>query len=79
MRNWCCTAIINVPVNGFLQIKWPYRAIFLKKVLLFILWDCGGLIHFELLKPGETVTADLDQQLDRVRNELLVKRPVLVN
>ena len=39
-----------------------------------------GVIHFELLKPGETVTADLYcQQLDQVRNELLIKWPVFIN
>jgi len=39
-----------------------------------------GVIHFKLLKPSEAVTADLYyQQLDQVRNELLLKRPVLIN
>ena len=40
----------------------------------------GGVIHFELLKPGEKVTVLLySQQVDRIRNELLVKRSVLIN
>ena len=41
---------------------------------------CGGIIHFELLKPGETITAELYcQQLDRLHSELLVKRQALIN
>ena len=38
------------------------------------------VIHFEMLTPGETVTADFYcQPLDRVSNELLIKRPVLID
>lgn len=29
-----------------------------KKVLLCVGWDCKGVIYYELLEPGQTVTAD---------------------
>ena len=49
-------------------------------MLLCIWWDCGGIIHFEMLKPGETIIAELYcQQLDILHGELLEKRKVLVN
>ena len=52
----------------------------LKNVSLCIWWHCVSVINFELLNPSETVTADLYyQQLDRFRNEILVKRPFLIN
>ena len=63
-----------------LTIPTPKPSLTLKKVLLCVWWDCGGIIHFELLKPGETITAEVYcQQLDRLHAELLVKRPALVN
>lgn len=47
-----------------------------KKVLLCIWWDQRGILYYELLKPGETVTANrYGQQLVQLRNELGVKRP----
>jgi histone-lysine N-methyltransferase SETMAR len=61
-------------------IPTPKPSLTLKKVLLCVWWDCGGIIHYELLKPGETIKAELYcQQLDRLHNQLLVKRPGLVN
>lgn len=63
-----------------LAVPTPKPSLTLKKVLLCVWWDCGGIIHFELLKPGVTVTAELYcQQLNRLNNQLLVKRPGLVN
>jgi len=71
-RQWLSPNQVPVPC--------PKPSLSLKKVLLCVWWDCRGVIHFELLKPGETVTADLYcQQLDRVCNKLFEKRPVLIN
>lgn len=47
-----------------------------KKVLLCIWWDQHGILYYELLQPGETVTANrYQQQLVQLRNQLAVKRP----
>jgi histone-lysine N-methyltransferase SETMAR len=51
-----------------------------QKVLLCVWWDCIGVIHFEVLEMGQTITADLYcQQLDRLHQALIEKRPALVN
>ncbi|XP_037891082.1 histone-lysine N-methyltransferase SETMAR-like [Glossina fuscipes] len=34
------------------------QSLSLRKVLLCIWWDYSGIVHYELLKPGETVTVD---------------------
>lgn len=42
-----------------------------KKVMLCVWWNSKGLVYFEVLDPGQTVTADLYQhQLDRVDQAL---------
>ena len=47
-----------------------------KKVLLCVWWDQRGILYYELLQPGETVTADRYQgQLEQLRREIAVKRP----
>lgn len=52
----------------------------MRKVLLSIWWDCSGIIHFELLRPGETITADsYCSQLERLQSKLIEKRPALIN
>ncbi|MGL5636946.1 MAG: hypothetical protein ACRDD0_08680 [Bacteroidales bacterium] len=58
----------------------PKPSLTLKKVLLCVWWDMMGIIHYELLKPGETVTAEVYcGQLARMKKELQKKRSVLVN
>lgn len=50
------------------------------KVLLCVWWDCRGIIHFELLRRGETITADkYCEQLTRLNAAIREKRPVLAN
>ncbi|XP_025263217.1 histone-lysine N-methyltransferase SETMAR-like [Camponotus floridanus] len=50
------------------------------KVLLCVWWDCRGIIHFELLRRGETITADkYCEQLTRLDAAIREKRPVLAN
>lgn len=47
-----------------------------KKVILCIWWDQQGVLYYELLQPGETVTANrYQQQLQQLRNQLSIKRP----
>jgi len=46
-----------------------------KKVMLSVWWSVRGIIHWELLPTGSTITADLYcQQLDRVAAELQEKQ-----
>ena len=55
----------------------PKRNIHGKKALLCIWWDCKGVVYFELLKPGQTVTADrYQQQLVNLNRTLSEKRPL---
>jgi [histone H3]-lysine36 N-dimethyltransferase SETMAR len=47
-----------------------------KKALLCIFWDQRGVIWYDLLKPGQTVTSQrYRQQLTGLNNALLEKRP----
>ena len=58
----------------------PKAELHSRKIMLCVWWDRRGIIHFELLNRNETVTADLYvQQLQRVHQSLLEKRPTLVN
>ncbi|XP_047364411.1 histone-lysine N-methyltransferase SETMAR-like [Vespa velutina] len=51
-----------------------------KKALLCVWWSICGIVHFEMLKPGQTVNADLYcEQLDRVNQSLIEKYPAIVN
>ena len=51
-----------------------------KKALLCVWWDQIGIIHFEVFMMGQTVTANIYcQQLERLREALITKRPALVN
>lgn len=47
-----------------------------KRQMLSVFWDFQGVIYFELLSPGTSVTADLYcKQLHKLRTALLNKRP----
>lgn len=51
-----------------------------KKVLLCIWWDAKGVLYWELLDNNQTITAEVyAQQLQRLQEALLQKRPALVN
>jgi len=46
------------------------------KVMLCIWWDQKGVIHYELLKPGQTINGDFyRQQLMRLKRAIAEKRP----
>lgn len=48
----------------------------LKKVLLCIWWDMKGVLYYELLETGQTVTAErYSRQLNKLSEELDQKRP----
>lgn len=50
------------------------------KVLLCCWWDSRGVVYYELLKPGETITSvRYCQQLNKLNEALRIKRPDLVN
>ena len=62
------------PGEASTSVAKPNR--FGKKVLLCIWWDIKGVLYYELLEPGETVTADRYQrQLICLSQELERKRP----
>ena len=47
-----------------------------RKIMLCVWWDCKGVIHYELLPPNTSITADLYcQQLDRLAAAIAQKRP----
>ena len=47
-----------------------------KKVLLCMWWDTEGVVYWELLPQGQTITAEVYcQQLDRLADALAEKRP----
>jgi len=51
-----------------------------RKVMLSVWWTCRQVVHYELIPPGKTITADLYlQQLQRVHRALRQKKPTLVN
>ncbi|XP_011141333.1 histone-lysine N-methyltransferase SETMAR-like [Harpegnathos saltator] len=51
-----------------------------RKIMLCVWWDCKGIVHYELLPPGETINSDLYcQQLARLHLVIQKKRPELVN
>lgn len=54
----------------------PKRNIHGAKVMLCIWWDSKGVVYYELLKPSQTVTAELyKEQLTRLQQALEEKRP----
>lgn len=47
----------------------PRPSLTLKKVLLCVWWNISGVIHYELLKPGQTITAEVYcDQLDKLNS-----------
>ena len=56
------------------------RELHQRKVLLSVWWDIQGIIHYELLEPGRTITAEVYcEQLDRLKSAIDQKRPALAN
>ena len=58
----------------------PEPSLSLKKVILCVWRDISSVIHYELLKPGQSIAAEIYcALLERLKAELLWKRSVLVN
>jgi len=54
----------------------PKQDRFGKKSMLYVWWDQSGIVHYELLKPGETVSAQrYCQQITNLNRALVEKRP----
>ena len=84
MKNGCSIRTTNGKKRwlsaGQTLIPTPKAGLHPKKVLLCFWWDYIGIIHFELLQPGQTITAEIYcEQLDRLHQKLTLKRPALVN
>lgn len=61
-------------------IPTPKQEPFPMKVMLSIWWNFKGVVHYELLERGKTITADLYcEQLGRLKQALKQKHPALVN
>lgn len=51
-----------------------------RKTLLCVWWNIHGIVHHELLQPGQTITADLYcEQLSRLKDAIQRKHPALAN
>ncbi len=51
-----------------------------QKIMLCIWWDVRGVVHWELLDPNQTITAEVYcSQLDRLCEKLTRNRPSLIN
>lgn len=62
---------------GHASTSWAKPNIHGKKLLLCIWWDQQGVVYYELLEPGQTVTGDYYRlQLMRLSRALKEKRPI---
>lgn len=58
----------------------PKPEVHSKKLLISVWWTAAGLLRYEVLPPGHTITADVYcQQMLRVHDDLLRKQAALVN
>ncbi|XP_015189801.1 PREDICTED: histone-lysine N-methyltransferase SETMAR-like [Polistes dominula] len=65
---------------GEASVSRPEPSLTIQKILVCVWWDTFGIIHYELLEPGQTVTATTYcEQLERMKQELIKKGSVLVN
>lgn len=65
--------------RGQQAVSTPKPGLHPRKVMLCVWWDMFGVIHFELLNQGQTITSELYcAQLDRLSSALSVKRPQLL-
>lgn len=58
----------------------PKPSLHPKKILISVWWCQTGLIHYEFLKKGESITSDVYcNQLERMHQKLKVLHPAIVN
>ena len=51
-----------------------------RKVMLSVCWDWKGIVHHELLEPGQTINSTFYcQKLMRLKQAIKKKRPELIN
>uniref|UniRef100_A0A0K0FRR1 Histone-lysine N-methyltransferase SETMAR (inferred by orthology to a human protein) n=1 Tax=Strongyloides venezuelensis TaxID=75913 RepID=A0A0K0FRR1_STRVS len=60
--------------------QFPKPQITLKKIMVSIWWSWDVILHYEFMKPGETVNSQLYcSQLEKVHKKLSKKRPSFIN
>jgi len=65
---------------GEARLQTPRPGFHQQKVLLGGWWNSSGIVHYELLQPGTSITGEVyAAQLQRVQNVLIRKDPALVN
>lgn len=64
--------------KGQMAVPTPKPSLTARKVLLSVWWDCKGIIYYEVLPYGRTITAEVYcSQLDRLNEALKSKRPTM--
>uniref|UniRef100_A0A0N5BLP3 Histone-lysine N-methyltransferase SETMAR n=1 Tax=Strongyloides papillosus TaxID=174720 RepID=A0A0N5BLP3_STREA len=60
--------------------QFPKPKLFPKKVMVTVWWSSVGIIHYESMKPGETIDSkSYCQQIEKMHQKLSQKVPALVN
>lgn len=58
----------------------PKPALHQKKVMVTVWWTTAGVVHYNFLKPGESITAEkYCLEIDEMHEKLCQKQPALVN
>lgn len=58
----------------------PKASLHPNKILLCVWWTATGIVHYEFLETGQTITGNLYcEQLQRVQAALIQKQPSLIN
>jgi len=58
----------------------PKPALHPKKIMITVWWSSAGIIHYEFLQSGQTITGDrYCQELDDFHKKLLILQPALAN
>jgi [histone H3]-lysine36 N-dimethyltransferase SETMAR len=60
--------------------QFPKPSVHQKKVMVTVWWSTKGVIHYNFLKPGTTITADVYcKELDYMMQKLVIKHPKIIN
>jgi len=56
------------------------RDIYSKNAIITVWWSMSGIIYYEFLKQGQTITPDVYcKQLDKMNGKLKIQQPALIN